>query len=211
MPVLTFGQRLREARLLAGYQRARHFAEALGIRENTYCRYERDEATPNYECLARICQLLNLDVGEVVLSSSPAKDSASVAHTISDSSDKSLDQTKVPRVNGDGRASSVDFAHTELRRTADPVSSTAICSLHAWRLSQLLVARTVPGGRDASEHLPMVTDYYFALKRDPYPTLMPFLSDPSSEKFSSDTELKLAIGRYLEAYHNHLKHLLSKD
>ena len=210
MPVLTLGQRLRSARLLAGYQRARHFAEALGIRENTYCRYERDEAMPSYDCLARICQLLNLDVSEIVVPPSMSSDQSAGADP-RPSSSKPLDPVSAGQGNGDARPSRSEPVRCGVRGATEPVTSAALCSLHAWRLSQILATHTAPDDLDASTHISIVTDYYFSLKKDPYPTLMPFLSDQNNEKSSSQADLKMAIGRFLEAYHNHLRSILSGD
>jgi transcriptional regulator with XRE-family HTH domain len=210
LPVLTLGQRLRAARLLAGYQRARHFAEALGIRENTYCRYERDEAMPSYDCLARICQLLNLDVSEIVVPPGMSSDQSDGAASIPSSS-KPSDPISPGHGNGDARLSISEPARSGVRRAAEPITSAALCSLHAWRLSQILAAQTAPDDLEASAHVSLVTDYYFSLKKDPYPTLMPFLSDQNDEKSVSNSDLKMAIGRFLEAYHNHLKSILSSD
>ena len=52
-----FADRLRIAREQAGYDSARIFADALGIKEQTYRRYERGETTPPYELLRDICKL----------------------------------------------------------------------------------------------------------------------------------------------------------
>lgn len=52
-----FARRLKLAREGAGYQSARSFAHALGLKEPTYGRYERAEATPPYEVLREISRL----------------------------------------------------------------------------------------------------------------------------------------------------------
>ena len=53
-----FGERLRSARLAAGFTTARQFAHALGLAENRYTRYERGETEPALGTLTRICQNL---------------------------------------------------------------------------------------------------------------------------------------------------------
>ena len=40
--------------------RARNFARALGIEENTYTRYERAEAEPNLTLIDKICNVLRI-------------------------------------------------------------------------------------------------------------------------------------------------------
>ena len=55
-----FAKRLRRCRRQAGYVRARAFAQALGIEENRYTRYERAEAEPNLELIRKICLVLRV-------------------------------------------------------------------------------------------------------------------------------------------------------
>ncbi len=93
------------------------------------------------------------------------------------------------------------------RAPADPINLTTICSLHAWRLAQLLAARTGEIHGAASSQLALVTEYYFCLKKDPYPTLAPFLDERGAQNSTEDTELRAAIGRFLEAYHKHINSL----
>ena len=56
----AFARRLRERRIQGGYVRARNFAKALGIEENTYTRYERAEAEPNLTLIDQICKVLRI-------------------------------------------------------------------------------------------------------------------------------------------------------
>ena len=211
----TLGQRLREARLLAGYRRARHFAEALGIKENTYCRYERNEVMPSYDCLARISQLLKLDVSDLVAAASQGASNSepfrSPADPDIDSAQKAAsDSGTPPHSNSHSSLTDSNKAPTAIpapRAPADPINLTTICSLHAWRLSQLLAARTGEIRGTASSQLALVTEYYFCLKKDPYPTLAPFLDERGAHNSTEDAELRAAIGRFLEAYHNHINSL----
>lgn len=53
-----FAQRLRAVRIPRGFKTARSFANALGIDENRYTRYERAEVEPDLQLLMRICDLL---------------------------------------------------------------------------------------------------------------------------------------------------------
>lgn len=57
-PREKFPQNLRLLRISRGFARARHFAEAIGIGENRYTRYERGEAEPNIELIYKICDVL---------------------------------------------------------------------------------------------------------------------------------------------------------
>lgn len=53
-----FARRLKAIRVPKGFRTARSFAEALGIDENRYTRYERGEVEPSLELLLRMCELL---------------------------------------------------------------------------------------------------------------------------------------------------------
>jgi transcriptional regulator with XRE-family HTH domain len=60
-----FAARLRTLRHARGFRTAKSFAEALGIDQNTYTRYERGEAEPNLAMLDRIWQELGLAPNEL--------------------------------------------------------------------------------------------------------------------------------------------------
>src|SRR5262245_59735000 len=61
-----FAQRLRTLRAQRGFERARHFAKALGIEENRYTRYERAEVEPNHTLIYEICQKLAVTPNELL-------------------------------------------------------------------------------------------------------------------------------------------------
>ncbi len=51
----AFAKRLQALRIARGYESARAMAQALGVNEMTYGRWERGETEPNYGTLLRIC------------------------------------------------------------------------------------------------------------------------------------------------------------
>jgi transcriptional regulator with XRE-family HTH domain len=61
-----FAKRLRLLRAQQGYERARHFAKALGIEENRYTRYERAEVEPSLTLIYEICQKLAVTPNELM-------------------------------------------------------------------------------------------------------------------------------------------------
>jgi transcriptional regulator with XRE-family HTH domain len=61
-----FAGRLRAMRIPRGYKTARSFAEALGIHENRYTRYERAEVEPDLATLVLICETLNVSPNELL-------------------------------------------------------------------------------------------------------------------------------------------------
>ncbi|MCB1522236.1 MAG: helix-turn-helix transcriptional regulator [Hyphomicrobiaceae bacterium] len=56
----TFADRLRRLRKAHGFRTARHFAEAIGVNENNYTRYERGQSEPNLQMLKTICDTLGV-------------------------------------------------------------------------------------------------------------------------------------------------------
>jgi transcriptional regulator with XRE-family HTH domain len=56
-PLAAFAARLRAVREACGYATRRAFADALGIEEGAYGKYERAESYPHPETLGRIRQL----------------------------------------------------------------------------------------------------------------------------------------------------------
>lgn len=53
-------------RLQAGFIRARHLANAVGIEENRYTRYERAEVEPSLTLIHRICEALRTSPNELL-------------------------------------------------------------------------------------------------------------------------------------------------
>lgn len=56
----TFAARLKAAREKAGFASAQQFAGAIGVEPHTYRKYERGQSEPNFETLARICEVLDV-------------------------------------------------------------------------------------------------------------------------------------------------------
>ena len=63
---LQFAKRLRQLRIKRGFHRARVFADALGIEENRYTRYERAEVEPSLTLIYRICQTMGVSPNELL-------------------------------------------------------------------------------------------------------------------------------------------------
>lgn len=56
----TFGNRLKKARIAAGFASAQLFAGVIGVEPHSYRKYERGESEPNFETLVRICEHLKV-------------------------------------------------------------------------------------------------------------------------------------------------------
>lgn len=61
-----FAKRLKDIRTLRGFDRARYFAETLGIEENRYTRYERAEVEPSLTLIQKICETLSVTPNELL-------------------------------------------------------------------------------------------------------------------------------------------------
>jgi len=62
----SFAERLRSARIEAGYAHAKDFAEALGVEPPTYRYWERGQAAPDLTTLTRICRLLKVEPNDLL-------------------------------------------------------------------------------------------------------------------------------------------------
>lgn len=63
---LQFAKRLKQLRTEKGFLRARTFANALGIEENRYTRYERAEVEPSLTLIHRMCETLQSSPNELL-------------------------------------------------------------------------------------------------------------------------------------------------
>jgi transcriptional regulator with XRE-family HTH domain len=62
---VTVGRRLRARRISAGFDTARAFAQALGVEEDRYTRWERAETEPDFTHIMRICQVLRITTDDL--------------------------------------------------------------------------------------------------------------------------------------------------
>lgn len=62
----TFHQRLKRARLAAGFEHAKDFADALNVEAPTYRQWERGHASPDLVMLTRICKALDVEPNELL-------------------------------------------------------------------------------------------------------------------------------------------------
>lgn len=67
----AFGKRLRAARIVANYKNADLFAKKLELEPPTYRKYERGQAWPPLDVLARIVELTNQTTDFLLLGRKP--------------------------------------------------------------------------------------------------------------------------------------------
>jgi len=172
-----FARRLRALRAQRGFERARHFAKALGIEENRYTRYERAEVEPNLSLIFEICQKLAvtpnelLGFGEVADAGRPAV----------------LDAA--PPLRGDGRPAGE--AGPDLRALAWQLATEAAHVKAELRGSPKTAADPLRLVRDTGR-------LYSRLEQDPFGTVAEIVDDPALQ--DGDGERKVKLAALIEAY-----------
>lgn len=184
----SLGQRLRSARIKAGYAKARSLAAALGVTANTYYRYERDESTPSFRTLAKIAVILDAPLSELLAD----------GHVNSEKAGFESPNHETPAIPG--------FTETPLPSSSGQhqIDPAAECSLLAWRLANALCKHACNGsGKDADTCLKEVTELYLELKLSPSAALAKYQS-----AVLANPSILTAAGRYLNSYHFFLERQL---
>ncbi|MCU0953080.1 MAG: helix-turn-helix domain-containing protein [Hyphomicrobium sp.] len=185
-PGLSLGQRLRYARIKAGYSKARALAAALGVTANTYYRYERDESTPSFRTLAKIAVILDAPLSELLADGQ-------------ETSEKNGFESKVSETPGIPGFTETHLPAPSQQNHIDPAAE---CSLLAWRLATVLCKYASNGSRkDEDASLKNITELYLELKVSPSAILAKHQS-----AVMADPSILMAAGRYLNAYHIFLEH-----
>ena len=183
----TLGQRLRAARLSAGYYKARLLAEELGVTANTYYRYERDESVPPYKTLGKISELLNVPLSQL-LDETRSETYAEV------------DAHASYRQKGFSESSPV--AVEDKKQQFD--DEKAYCSVLAWRLASDLAQELKVELRPAESTLIILTaELYLTLITSPADAIARAQAalDPHNKLWARLTE-------YLAVYHSWLEKTL---
>lgn len=184
----SLGQRLRYARIKAGYSKARALATALGVTANTYYRYERDESTPSFRTLAKIAVILDAPLSELLAD----------GH---ENSEKIGFESKVSEAPGIPGFKETHLPASSQQNHIDPAAE---CSLLAWRLATALCKHATNGAKkDEDASLKNITELYLELKVSPSAILAKYQS-----AVMADSTILMAAGRYLNAYHIYLEHQL---
>ena len=168
-----FAKRLRALRAQRGYERARHFAKALGIEENRYTRYERAEVEPNLTLLIEICQKLAVTPNELMGFADGAVEVR-------------------PLASGDGPA-----ARLEARSAPEGNAGSDRRAL-AWQLATEAAqaqAELRGAAKAAFDPLRLVRDtgrLYSRLEQDPFGTVAEIVEDPALQDVTGERKVKLA-------------------
>jgi transcriptional regulator with XRE-family HTH domain len=172
-----FARRLRVLRAQRGFERARHFAKALGIEENRYTRYERAEVEPNLTLIFEICQKLAVTPNELL---GFAELEAGRAAGLGDAP---------PVARADGRA--IADGGPDLRALAWQLATEAAHVKAELRGSPKATADPLRLVRDTGR-------LYSRLEQDPFGTVAEIVDDPALQ--DGDGERKVRLAALIEAY-----------
>lgn len=194
----AFARRLRELRLAKGFARARYFAEALGISENRYTRYERGGAEPEFDLILQICDVLGVTPNELFAFEAP-----STAAGASQPSPGFSETETWPEESAAGERSARAQAHGADESTSVPSAALHPADRLGWRLAEQ-IARAQIGDQDRSrplEELRRAGELFVELRSEPFGAVARMLADPALAHQSEKAKTKLGreIKRYLRA------------
>lgn len=226
-PDQEFGARLRKLRIKKGYAKARHFAAALQINENSYYRYERGQGSPSLELLKRICEVLEVPIAELlpfgsvpsVRGEAPRRVRAEPAGAYSAHEATSLATASFAEFSQTGYDAppitvrvlpEVQCSSTVVETVPGSISSKLhiSCSIAAWELAEYLVAQRpelagVDSEHAAARRLTACADQYRSLKSDPFGTVCVILANEAEGDealLPHRATLHAKIGRFLSAF-----------
>lgn len=178
-----FAKRLKAIRTQRGFERARYFAESLGIEENRYTRYERAEVEPSLTLLHKICATLHVSPDQLLGFADLELD------------DSSTPMSAFAESAADGLSSGAGFA--------GPVKAEPRSSL-AWRVAAEVEAihrETFPKSGSSADTFTRMRDtstLYQSLQSDPFGTVAKILADPALEAAGADR--RAALAELIEAF-----------
>jgi transcriptional regulator with XRE-family HTH domain len=182
----SLGQRLRTARLKAGFYKARTVAEELGVTPNTYYRYERDESTPPYKVLARLAELFRVPLSELL---------------------EDGDTPTSPRLPQQPGFSEPQLVFNASKDPGEHSDASAYCSLLAWKLANDLSEKMHDQHLVDQHALPRLTaELYLALTTSPASALTRY-----KDVVSLDQGLWDQFSHYLSVYHSVLEKTLQTE
>ena len=182
-----FTSRLRQLRQERGYAAARHFAQALGIPENRYSRYERGDSDPDIDIIYAFCEKLPASPNELFGFDAPTAMSG-----FSSGPQAPLERSDPPLADS--------------RREVPPSKPLMATEAAAWRLAAT-IAR-VKSGRTPTEpatlaELRATAQLFASLRNDPYDTVARLVEGPEMAKLPAPAtrEIASAIELFLAGLH----------
>lgn len=157
----AFSQILRTCRAEAGYRSARDFADAIGINENRYSRYERGTSEPNLSLICKIATHLNLTPNDLLGFSQSQAASSHVTTGFAAPSADGLSDHPIPD-------------HSGFSSAAQSAPKAEMLDVLAWRFADAYVRLAASKGRSGTkkiavseaEHLTQVARLFTSIKSD---------------------------------------------
>jgi len=181
-----FAQRLKTLRTRRGFDRARYFAQSLGIEENRYTRYERAEVEPSLTLIHKMCETLRVSPNELL---------------------------GFPdlRPHGSAVLDLAEGAAPEILRHGETGAKGAhLVSLLAWGLAAEAVAnrhgrsvKSKPAG-DPLAVLRETSALFSSLQAEPFETVAAILGEAALKDIGAEHKTRLA--QLIEAYTESLSH-----
>ncbi|MGH6815809.1 MAG: helix-turn-helix domain-containing protein [Hyphomicrobiaceae bacterium] len=178
-----FARRLKALRIKRGFKTARSLAQALGIDENRYTRYERFEVEPDLTLLRRICDILGVTSNELLQGPGTETDFASSSFGESSSGEVfGGPSDTVGRV--------VPPLHAPYRRTTYAEARIVKRRALTWQLAQELTNASLPPEQDptvaagspvserAFQAFQLTAKIYSEIDADPFAFAMKVGNDP---------------------------------
>jgi transcriptional regulator with XRE-family HTH domain len=175
-----FAKRLKVLRAHRGFERARYFAQSLGIEENRYTRYERAEVEPNLTLIYKMCETLKVTPNELLGFAEVEEDQD--AH----------------RLGGFAEAGEAPRFSRTKAGASDGKESLA------WRLAAEVVALhremgvKSKSGADPLKRMQDTGTLYRNLQSNPFGTVAEILSEPALNE--ADAARKADLAELIEAF-----------
>lgn len=171
-----FAKRLKAIRTRRGFERARYFAQSLGIEENRYTRYERAEVEPNLTLIYKMCETLRVTPNEL-LGFSESEIAADV--------------------DMDPLANFSESGQPRYGRIVPPAAETR--DALAWRLAAEVVslhreagAKGKPAVADPLKRMQDTGSLFRSLQSEPFGTVAQILADPALDVVDAARKAELA-------------------
>ena len=170
-PKITLAEQLKRLRRAKGHATARGFAQALGISENRYSRYERGEAVPKLDLVWAICNELSITPNELY------------------GWDPGISPPPVRQTHS-GQAAQAGMAETPAAYSHG--SGNPALDLAAWRLAVSLAEATSPPSAGKLHGMRATADLFLQLKKDPLEAVARCLQSLDTQISHPDREARIA-------------------
>ena len=167
---MLFAKRLKAYRVPRGFATARSFANALGIDENRYTRYERAEVEPDLSLLLKICSLLAVKPNDLL--------------------DADVDLTLAPGFSEgpiELQRSTSDLTGRNGNRQASVLRSSL-----SWRMAELVAELDQPDLTNKLDKVGRISRLYTEIDADPFAFVAGIATDPRLTGLSPEATANFA-------------------